>query len=48
MQKIIYLKEYKQKIVEREKSLNNEKGLIDVEANYEDIRFELELSLIHI
>ena len=42
MQKIIYLKEYKQKIEEREKGLNNEKGLIDVEANYEDIRFELE------
>ncbi len=36
MQRVIYLKEYKQKLI------NREKGLIDEEANYEDIRFELE------
>ena len=42
MQKIIYLKKYKQKIVDREKAFKKEKDLIDVEANYEDIRFELE------
>ena len=42
MQKIIYLKEFKLKIVDREKALKKEKGLIDEEANYEDIMFELE------
>ena len=42
MQKVIYLKEYKQKLINREKALKMKKGLIDEEANYEDIRFELE------
>ena len=42
MQKVIYLKEYKQKLIDREKALEMKKGLIDEEANYEDIRFELE------
>ena len=42
MQKVIYLKEYKQKLIDREKALEIKKGLIDEEANYEDIRFELE------
>ena len=42
MQKVIYLKEYKQKLIDREKALEMKKDLIDEEANYEDIRFELE------
>ena len=42
MQKVIYLKEYKQKLIDREKALGKKKSLIDEEANYEDIRFELE------
>ena len=42
MQKVIYLKEYKQRLVDREKALEKKKSLIDEEANYEDIRFELE------
>ena len=42
MQKVIYLKEYKQKLIDREKALEKKKDLIDEDANYEDIRFELE------
>ena len=42
MQKVIYLKEYKQKLIYRNQALEKKKGLIDEEANYEDIRFELE------
>jgi antitoxin component YwqK of YwqJK toxin-antitoxin module len=42
MQKVIYLKEYKQKLIDHEKALKVNKSLIDEEANYEDIRFELE------
>ena len=37
MQKVIYLKEYKQKLIDREKALEMKKCLIDEEANYEEI-----------
>ena len=32
MQKVIYLKEYKQKLIDHEKALEMKKGLIDEEA----------------